>query len=149
MTIRTVILKPESFRHNLEKTGEICTIDEKRSHWKKDHNPFHSDEWVTEIVQVDKPVYAMNFDQLDTYPEDVREQFSLDEFDRIDGYEMPSMGRTRWYMKSKSMTRDFGKTLTDFYEKNEITADKLINLEYCKDNCMIKEAWVTWEDGKE
>jgi len=143
--INTTVLKPEVFRHDLLKTGEMCTVEESRQVWKD--KSFGRSEWITEKVNVDKPVYAMNFDQLDKYPEDVREQFTKGKFDRLDGY-VAGFGRYSWGIKYKELPRDFGKTLTEFYANNKITSDMLINLEYCKDGCMIKEAYVTWDDGK-
>lgn len=143
--INTTVLVPEVFRHDLIKTGEMCTVEESRQVWKD--KSFGRSEWITEKVNIDKPVFAMNFDQLDKYPEDVREQFAKYSFDRLDGY-VSGLGRYSWSINFKEIPRDFGKTLTEFYANNKITSDMLINLEYCKDGCMIREAYVTWDDGK-
>ncbi len=144
--INTTVLKPEVFRHDLLKTGEMCTVETKKDTWKK--RLFGRSEWITEKGSKDMAVLAMNFDQLDKYPEDVREQFAKLSFDKLNGYTIPTMGRIQWHSENKDLTRDFGKTLTDFYAENKITSDNLINLEYCKDGCMIREAYVTWDDGK-
>jgi len=146
--IKTVFLVPEEFENVLKVTG--TKIIEKEVTMPVKTGFFGRTKMGTRKDSKEVCLYDLDEELISKYPPDVMDQIKLGGH-VSDGY--PEYCRfSIAHFPNKLFTREFGYTLTDFYNKNQITQDNLISLEYCKkegkNSCDVTGAYVTWEDKK-
>lgn len=145
--IKTILLEPELFNNILKVTGTKIIEEEVQVKIK---GLFGRTTIETRKENKEKQVFGLDEEILSKYPQDVVEQIkkgghTSEGYFQFVGFRFHSVATP-----FKEFKRGFAYTLTDFYNKNKITQDNLISLEYCKkegkDSCDITGAYVTWEN---
>lgn len=103
-------------------------------------------EEYEEEVEHDK--YRMNPSQVERLPKDMHNMV-------FDDHELTERGYSRYhragfkhffkYHDSKTYIRNFENTLSDYFKKHNISKDDIISIEYCKDDCKLTGAYITWD----
>ena len=148
MVLTSEKLEQERFTVKLIKTDEkIREVEYDTEYrtvgpfWNKKREPYQ----IPKDVFHDK--WRWSDKCLEGIPEDMHGMI-LDEKPDDKGYSEYHRAGFRHYFKyvgQKVYTRNFENTLSDYFKKHNINKKDIISIEYCKDNCTLTGAYITWD----